>query len=1248
VTDAKVTQVAVDVTVVGDGSAQVTQVAAEILVEPPPPDGQVTQVGVDVVATEALTEAQVTQTGLDVVVRPDIQCVDTTGRIITSPLHDATLRTQYLGHRAFVEVTEDGYGTAEAALTWDLVQDGFCTRATLEDALSWEFEIGDTDRIEQRAQLFAGAGLVVGQPSNLLGSPVTGGFDQVPDDGLPIFQVTAVGTDPFVTLQYKSGPLPVFLGTPGRFYAVGFFPNSQVEYNQDYLNGIARPFAVRSPDYLSYGRGYAYPQLVVELYNWFTGDLVTTLSGSPITGALRGVQGAFTPLSRNTPIRPRSFRQPRRVADDRLFGAGLEFAIDWETNQPSIGQYYAVRMYAAVATTKTPFHFAGHPVDIAASIYDALGIAYDATSVSDTRAALGDDHVVYLRPTSAEKALTVLEDWLQGPHGFAYRVVSGLREFYPTRFRDNTTPTQALTLASLRAPGTPFELPGQSVITRVVWEELSFGLWEDTTDEPVDQRPLDGLLAAASTQTYDQEDANAPSIGRDQVYRYPGYIPDPVRPGPLVSTGFKQGVAEELFFRWGRGCAEVSFPCLPSVAARIGEYVVNDVDFSPIPETGPWPVTVRPKDYPDRTPRQILQVVKRTETPSGPDLRLLVVGPVSADLAGLTTPTLSIAADAALPKNLAIVTVTNWGTIAVSSEVRVEVQYALGASPTGWTPIGALYPTGNGVTGTPLVDGGSHVWARARTVHSDGRIGAWSASVNVDLTDLTAPSGFSATPTGDTTADLAWTNGEATLPIAVDLKEDTATAWTRWVTLPPGTTSYSLVLPETSTTYDVRIFHEEYPPLRGTSAVVTDQVITGTTAATLASPYHAVITSGGGTGQLCVRAGASFADFVFEYRVTGAPSFDPLARVLGGPLGLDACASFVAPAFGTTYDVRVRHEQTGLTASAWVTVVVDPWADTVPSASDSIDFFSTTDPASNPLNNVAAGSYWLKTDDLTTPTWLEYYRRDQANAAWMRLWAWSAMPDTWSQAEMPYVDTDGRLAMVAPGSNGEILGLVGGVPVWRESSGSVGGDQVDAVPLAPDAMDDEFNGSALDGKWTWVNQGTASAAFSYGALVMTLPASAGPNWRSIVQAAPSGQDFMVVAKIALPHDRVEDHWVGLTARNATNDKMFVIGILGNGAAFNYYPLVQYWTDLTTFDFNLFASQQPNAAHLGRWLYVRLRYDDGSAILNFDYSANGIVFTEVAQWSVFITLGTLDEVGLAFNADDPNPSSYLVDWFRRTA
>lgn len=936
--EVRVTQQGLEVTVTGDAEERVTQQGVEIAqVDATPIPFRVTQQGADIAALKDPPPFRVTQQGLDIAVLIGEECTPVDGRIITTPLNDETLRPQFLGHTMIVEVTEDPLSVDEDNATWTVQETGICTRATLVDALTWEFTLGDTDRKERDAKLFAGPDLLVGEPSHLLGGPVEGGFGEVPDLGRPIFRVSDVEADEFIVLRYVQGPLPLSFAT----WLESLFGPLIAQF---YLNNIAQPFAQPTGDYSSFGRGFSFPQIVVQLYDPTTGDLVATGFG-----AIRMVAGQFTPLSKQILRRVRGGddRGQGPGTSDKLFDVGLEFAIDWATNQPAADTRYHVAMYVAQATDLTPFHFDGHPVDIATAIYDALGIEYDPLSAEDTKALLGPSVRMLLRPTREETALEVLEKWLQGPAGFAYRIVEGVRIFYPTRYRDSTTPAVTLTIDSLRGEGTPYHLSDQNVVTRVVWEEEAFLFWDESLDIPLDDRPLDGLIARPSNHTQRQQDSNAADYLGEQVYRYPGMLlgPYPVEPGQ--ESIYKQQIAEEIFFRWGRGGAELTFPLLPGFAPLVGEFVVNTLEYSPIPEAGQHLITVRPKDYPSRSPRQVLQVTKRSDSPAGPECVFQVVGPVADDVTDATgflvTPTITIAAAAAKPRNVAAVTVTNWSTISATSGNRVEMQWNTGSvEPLSWNSAGSLMGGTAGIIGTPILPAGSHVWARARTWNLDGRFSAWSSVVDLDLDDLLPPEDFVGTRVGDTLAFVfTWTNGANGTPgepIVMRFAKGLDQEFTEIGVFPAGTTRFEYAFEEANVSYRVEIFHRQVEPVLSESAHVEITVTTGTTLPELDPPTNPTATTNGlGSITMCVDIGDVDADStVFQYAEEQSDgSFGAwITWAIEPHAGGRLCSILTVPQEQSVFNpdrnkyfqVQAFHRALGFTDSdPTSTFTVDPW-----------------------------------------------------------------------------------------------------------------------------------------------------------------------------------------------------------------------------------------------------------------------------------------------------------------------------------
>jgi hypothetical protein len=488
----------------------------------------------------------------------------------------------------------------------------------------------------------------------------------------------------------------------------------------------------------------------------------------------------------------------------------------------------------------------------------------------------------------------------------------------------------------------PYDLTDQRVVTRLIWEEQSFLFWAATMDIPLNQRPLDGLVARNNTTTQRQQDANAPD-GGEHVYRYPGFIVEPLAQEGLSTGTFKQKVAEEIFYRWGRGAPEVSLKLLPGFVPKLGEFVVNRINFSPIPEAGGFPITIRPKDYPSRDPRQVLQLVKRSTGPAGVDGLFLIVGPVAADVedvnGALPVPELTIEPAPNKPKNVALLTVTNWSTIQSDNDNRVQLQYNTGATePTTWNEQGDLYPTGTGVSGTPLLPAGSHVWMRARTWNLDGRFSDWSDVVNVDLDELDPPENFVGTRIGDTLGFVfTWDNGEPDEGVVLRYAEGLATEYIEIGFLPAGTTRFEFAFDAVNTSYRVEIFHRQFLPVLSESAHVEITVTTGTTIPQLDPPTDPDASTGSGTLTLCVDVGDVDADeTVFQYApeiadgsfgawVTFAIEAHTGSRVCGSA-SVPLETSLFDPSRNRFYQVQAYHRATGFVDSDPTdAITVDPW-----------------------------------------------------------------------------------------------------------------------------------------------------------------------------------------------------------------------------------------------------------------------------------------------------------------------------------
>lgn len=196
---------------------------------------------------------------------------------------------------------------------------------------------------------------------------------------------------------------------------------------------------------------------------------------------------------------------------------------------------------------------------------------------------------------------------------------------------------------------------------------------------------------------------------------------------------------------------------------------------------------------------------------------------------------------------------------------------------------------------------------------------------------------------------------------------------------------------------------------------------------------------------------------------------------------------------------------------------------------------------------------------------------------------------------------------------------------------------VDAVPMAPGSLDDEFNGSSLDtGRWTWLNQASTVATVAGGILTLSRATGDGGH-HHIVQPMPSGV-WEVTTKVRL---------------NAVGN--YFGGGLGVSDGNSWHSFTLIWINGFGWDSGGMASiggsgdnvylAGPGSigpwANVWRWLRLR---DNGTNFI-FSTSEDGIHFTQRASISRTSYINpTL--VGLFITLEGTN-GSMDVDYFRRT-
>lgn len=231
---------------------------------------------------------------------------------------------------------------------------------------------------------------------------------------------------------------------------------------------------------------------------------------------------------------------------------------------------------------------------------------------------------------------------------------------------------------------------------------------------------------------------------------------------------------------------------------------------------------------------------------------------------------------------------------------------------------------------------------------------------------------------------------------------------------------------------------------------------------------------------------------------------------------------------------------------------------------------------------------------------------------------------------------------------------------------------IDDTPASPNAMDDEFDDSSLNVKWTSVNNPGAPNAISETAFpgyiwVGLVEHTSTDNYDSAIrlfQAPPAGnQAITVIAKVC----------IGVEALASSTDAgEFAAASLyfGNSAEDEFVATAIMFNDGAGDQFSSMAVSQANGAS-GAWgnttfnnyqivpacgsFYLKVEKATTDAYTssntyNMYYSFNGIVWNHIGQQAKAFTTAC-DEIGLMFRrpkAQGGSPVAYaVVDFFRRT-
>jgi hypothetical protein len=804
-----------------------------------------------------------------------------TVRVVTNALEDTQLRQQLLSRRAYIETRTDGGA-------WTTLTAGYVTNIRLVSPARYAITVGDTRRIEAVPVLTYETRVT---PTNirgcLIGGPVTADFGPARFRGGWEYEVTGV-SGRVVSVAFRRGYSPI-----AGSAAVTDFGKLYRTDVVDAINSLGSTFAPVPIGPFGGGR------VVLDL----TLYIGTTPTNAQPTDVQIALPGWFGP---------------------NLDSYGLA-ALDlyWPTTSPvpipTAGARLWISMTQTTISPLCPLLVDAHPVDIVLSVWNQNAIYYDPSAawISTVRQLIGADVRLALRLTETPTIEEFLRNAVYGPFGIAPRANSlGQQELVASRIRQSTLPTLTIAAADLTsADPVVFDIDEKSAVASVTITQQVIKKY-DSGPVLSPETPVDGLAVVPVTQRISNPFAFVYGA-RDVAYDVPGMVHNAASFEATV-TEFLQVVGQETIQRFEAGAASAEVAVLASAASAAAQ--VGDEVYLQAPH------------YPNQNYRigestvgaRIMQVIRRTETPTGPLLRLLDSGGAAQPVSPAAT--ISIAQNTNLPTLVAAYTITNAATINSGGVLSVEVEWATGAvAPTGNGQTHTIYPPTEVPTGAvdlPAVsESGATVYARARTLQLGRRPSAWTAWASVALNAQPTPGAITVSGQTTTSANIGWTNTSNAYPIAIFAFQGSA-APANWApyqinSIEAGstfTTIRSLTGP--SVAWVVALAYET--PV-GLGPFRTATLTTGTTTTASTRPAGLQVVTTIDDAQLPqgialgLWANDPTLDLIVERSTTGGGAgFAEIARVNGS----SETYADLLPRDGTTYHYRLKHALGGYTTSS--------------------------------------------------------------------------------------------------------------------------------------------------------------------------------------------------------------------------------------------------------------------------------------------------------------------------------------------
>lgn len=664
-----------------------------------------------------------------------------TSRVFTSQLFDAAGRQLLLSRRSYIEISTNG------GSSWSLLVAGYLLNYNLTDAITWEIQIGDTRRVEQTKIVFDGTSTSFAKRGCIFGGPIAGGsWGPINDRGGFAFKVKAI---------YQGAPYNIGGG------------GAVIQYTLvNGYRGISDPLSSNLQNVLGVSKDGVDDGFVNQATNNFYSPSVAPYGwpgygtqdalGNPITGLTAQVRefvggptrGFFTPGA--------IFNNVPGVVSGITYLVGGQFSLLWPStiSLPSVGDVHHISMFTTTTSEQCPVYLDMHPVDIVTQLWTDAGIPFDATSAANTKALLGATLRVAMRVTSSTTLLDFLEKSIFGPFGISARVglVTGVLELFTTRLKLTATPTTTIGTNDLQdASGNIFGNDEQTIVSSVRFKSETYWAYApNTAPANTATQPLDSVMVAKSEVAIVNADANA-LVTNEIVYEFQGMIHD-VSGVNTDMVAMTTSVAVEMFDRFGRGAP---------VTDAIAILRASDTGFQIGDE-----VYLEPAHFPNLNKRfgddpsvgaRIMQVLRRTESPAGPIVKLIDAG--SNQQPVTPAAVITIAASTAAPRISALFTITNAAAINATAALITAVQWATGSSSPANGVQFARYAAGTTPTTAvqlPAVNPGSQVWVRARTEQDGRRPSAWTAWVSVTLTGIGVPTILAVTGLYTRTIVVVW------------------------------------------------------------------------------------------------------------------------------------------------------------------------------------------------------------------------------------------------------------------------------------------------------------------------------------------------------------------------------------------------------------------------------------------------------------------------------------------------------------